>query len=90
VKSEQGNPRSAAGDIVTAEEAILDLRSSTCRCGATKSRMQSLCRRCYGRLPRRLQHALYDLVGNGYEEAYEAALVHLGLGVAAPPASKDP
>lgn len=50
---------------------VRELRGVTCRCGAPKVARQTFCKTCYAWLPRDLQQALYRLVGNGYEEAYE-------------------
>ena len=59
-------------------DLIRSLESETCpACGDAKRRAQTLCYRCYKRLPRRMQHDLYRLLGDGYEEAVAAALAHL-------------
>ncbi len=57
-----------------AETLIRELVSTECRCGRAKKSRQTFCRSCYFSLPREMQANLYRLVGEGYEEAYEAAV----------------
>lgn len=59
-------------------EAVRGLRATTCRCGESKRRGMSFCRRCYYLLPRPLRGRLYSPIGNGYEAALSAAHAHLG------------
>jgi hypothetical protein len=54
-----------------------ELMATKCRCRAAKLRNQTFCRLCYLRLPRALQRDLYKRLGDGYEEAYHAAVDHL-------------
>jgi hypothetical protein len=53
---------------------IGELRGKTCRCGKRKASGETFCRDCYFRLPPRMRQALYRGLGNGYEEAYTAAV----------------
>jgi len=50
------------------------LDSNGCACGDTKKPGKAFCRRCYKELPYRMQEALYNRIGQGFEEAYEAAV----------------
>ncbi len=59
---------------------VSELNGRECRCGHPKKARQTFCRDCYYRLPRAMRQALYDLVGNGYEEAYEQAAGFLASG----------
>ena len=52
---------------------LKELRSDECFCGREKDPGKSFCWRCYKRLPRDLQAALYGRIGNGYEGAYDEA-----------------
>jgi len=54
-----------------------ELSSNSCPCGETKKRKHSLCPGCYLALPPDLMMDLYLPLGEGYEEAYEAAVQHL-------------
>lgn len=58
--------------MTTTELVVIvnELRGTLCRCGSKKAPKQTFCRRCYMRLPVKLQRALYNRVGEGYEEAY--------------------
>ena len=58
---------------MTSIDLVKELAGTTCRCGAEKEAHKTLCRGCYYRLPKGLRNALYRLLGEGYEEAYEAA-----------------
>lgn len=53
---------------------IDELKSEECQCGEYKARGKSVCPACWKRLPRDLQVDLYSRMGDGYEEAYEAAV----------------
>ena len=53
---------------------IDQLMSEECHCGKPKKPRQSFCRPCYFSLPKYLQHALYQHILEGYEEAYEEAV----------------
>ena len=50
------------------------LRSDECQCGRGKHPKKALCWTCYKALPRDKQQALYNPLGNGFEEAYEDAV----------------
>ena len=56
---------------------LAELRGSRCRCGAAKKEGHTFCRRCYRSLPYHYRMALYDRIGDGYEEAYAAAVREL-------------
>jgi len=56
---------------------IKELKSDECRCGRTKKPGRSFCYFCYRKLPRSLQQDLYNRIGSGYEQAYEAACRYL-------------
>lgn len=58
---------------------IKELMSDECACGRPKRPGHSFCYRCYRSLPGHMQHDLFQIVGNGYEEAYEAAVKWLEL-----------
>lgn len=64
---------------IPAQACLRDLVSTTCACGSRKASRQTFCRRDYFRLPSGLRLSLYDLIGEGYEEAYARALEALGL-----------
>ena len=58
---------------------IDELRSEEClACGRPKKRGQSLCYHCYSSLPHHMQQALWQRIGDGYEEAFEEAVSWLG------------
>ncbi len=56
---------------------IRELRSEQCQCGRGKKSGKSFCYSCWKRLPEDLQRALYRRIGEGYEAAYERAVMHL-------------
>jgi hypothetical protein len=56
---------------------IRELFGTTCRCGKPKGSRMTFCGRCYHRLPPPARSALYRRVGEGYEEAYDAAVAIL-------------
>lgn len=57
---------------------VESLRSTECpACGGSKFRRQSFCRTCYRSLPANIRANLYLLVGDGYEEAFDAAMDHV-------------
>lgn len=58
---------------------IAELRSVTCRCGAAKKTRQTFCPQCYYALPHSMRVRLWDLMGEGYEQAYAAAAEKLGM-----------
>jgi len=51
-----------------------------CQCGRVKQRGNSLCSKCYWRLPRAMRRDLYRKMGQGYEAAYDAAVQFLNVG----------
>jgi hypothetical protein len=54
------------------------LASTVClACGQSKRRRHTFCGGCFYKLPRPQRDALYDLIGEGYEEAVRAALTTL-------------
>ena len=53
---------------------IKELLSNECQCGRRKKSRHSLCWPCFKRLPWSMQQDLYLGIGEGYEEAYDAAL----------------
>ena len=53
--------------------AVKELQGTVCFCGATKQSMQTFCKADYYRLPPAKRQALYNRIGQGYEEAYHAA-----------------
>jgi hypothetical protein len=61
----------------TTIELVRELAGSQCMCGSKKTPNQTFCKRCYYRLPKPLRQALYRLISQGYEEAYQAAVNHL-------------
>lgn len=63
---------------LNAVELVQELAGNRCQCGATKNKGQTFCRRCYFKLSREVCLALYRRIGEGYEEAYRAAISRLG------------
>lgn len=61
----------------TIAKLVAELKGTQCRCGKRKRARQTFCSDCYYRLPRNLRGALYQLVGQGYEAAYQAAVDYL-------------
>lgn len=53
---------------------VAELAGTECRCGETKKAKQTFCRKCFFKLPRDLRNALYQRIGQGYEQAYQAAV----------------
>lgn len=53
---------------------IDELRSDECQCGRTKKPGYSFCYKCYSSLPMDMRNDLYQQMGDGYEEAYDAAV----------------
>ena len=56
-----------------------ELIGTACRCGNLKQPKQTFCRKCYYSLPEEMRRALYQRMGEGYEEAYFRACARLGL-----------
>lgn len=60
--------------------AVESLRSTICpHCGKLKKVGQTLCYRAYIKLPQAMKGALYDRLGEGYEQAVAEALNYLGV-----------
>ena len=53
------------------------LWGNECLCGKPKKKGQSFCYGDFKELPREMQQALYNLIGQGYEAAYEEAVTFL-------------
>lgn len=56
---------------------IQELKGQVCRCGADKNAGNTFCLKCYYSLPKPLRAALYQRVGEGYEQAYEEAVAYM-------------
>ena len=56
---------------------LVALVVTLCRCNKRKQKRQSFCNACYYRLPLEMKQALYQRAGDGYEQAYDAAVKHL-------------
>jgi hypothetical protein len=57
------------------KDLLHDLLDTACfACGKTKKSRQTFCRSCYFALPNSLRYPLYRRMGEGYEEAFAAAL----------------
>lgn len=54
-----------------------ELRGVRCQCGRLKQAFHAFCWECYTGLPQFRRVALYQRMGAGLEEAYEAALDEL-------------
>jgi hypothetical protein len=59
---------------------LVALVITICHCGRRKNKRMSFCPVCYRRLPREMKGALYRRAGQGYEEAYDAAVEYLEKG----------
>lgn len=65
---------------MTDRQLIDSLCSNLCpACGRGKNARMTLCGGCYHGLPRELQKALYNRLGEGYSEAVDQALRMLGV-----------
>ena len=70
----------ATVEQASTRDLIVSLASDTCPvCGRPKEPRQTLCRSDYFRLPRPIRVALYDRIGDGYEEAIQRAFGRLGV-----------
>jgi hypothetical protein len=58
---------------MTRDELIKELLREKCQCGKRKMANMTFCSKCYHRLPKPLQNALYRQLGKGYEQAREEA-----------------
>lgn len=56
---------------------IREIRGKECRCGQKKQVGRSFCSACYYSLLQKDRDALYRPFGEGYEEAFQAALLVL-------------
>ncbi len=56
---------------------IDELRSDECQCGNWKKPGHSFCYKCYRSLPGHYQQDLWQRMGDGYEQAYDAACTWL-------------
>lgn len=56
---------------------VSELASEECACCKQKKSGNAFCWRCYRALPQELQQDLYQRIGHGYEQAYEAAHKYL-------------
>lgn len=54
-----------------------ELMSNKCACGKTKKKGHSFCYHDYIALPDWIKSGLYNVIGKGYEEHYEAAVKYL-------------
>jgi tRNA(Ile2) C34 agmatinyltransferase TiaS len=62
----------------TKQQLIESLNSTLCpACAGRKKSAQTFCGGCYYDLPNHIRSALYRRIGNGYEQAVNAALVKL-------------
>lgn len=53
------------------------LMSNGCVCGKKKQPKKSFCYSCFMLLPQDLKNDLYSRLGEGYEQAYDAAVMYL-------------
>lgn len=60
--------------------AMSELNGTVCRCKRHKAARQTFCKVCYYALPIQIRRDLYKGVGEGYIEAYDAAVEHLTEG----------
>lgn len=65
--------------MITAPVALRELHSERCLCERHKPAGKSFCGKCYFRLPKHLQRALYKRIRMGYEQAFERAINELKL-----------
>lgn len=73
-------PELRAGLLPDTPDLIASLSSDLCpACGGHKKPAQSLCVKDYRRLPKARQQALYNRIGEGYEQAMTDAFNVLGL-----------
>ena len=56
---------------------VQSLRSEECLCGRKKKSGMTFCYICYKSLSRDMQKKLYQRMGDGYEDAVDAACIHL-------------
>ena len=53
---------------------IQELRGEECACGRSKKSRFAFCYTCYKLLPADMAKDLWNYMGDGYEEAYDAAI----------------
>jgi hypothetical protein len=53
------------------------LKSNACQCEMPKRRGNAFCYDCYKALPWDMQRLLWQRIGQGFEEAYEEAVIYL-------------
>lgn len=70
-------PNSSSGSGASTHGLVQELKGLVCRCGAPKNAAHTFCGKCYFALPLNRRQALYQRIGEGYEEAYAAALAVL-------------
>lgn len=56
---------------------IKERKSRECFCGKSKQRSFAFCYTCNQSLPRDMQRALWHDIGDGWEDAYDAAITEL-------------
>lgn len=56
---------------------IHELNGKQCRCNRPKQKRKTFCAGCYYTLPDEKRKALYNRIGEGYEEAYQDAVDYL-------------
>lgn len=56
---------------------LSEFRSNECQCGRYKKEKTAFCYPCYSSLPVAKQKALYQTFRQGYEQAYDDALIWL-------------
>jgi hypothetical protein len=66
---------------MTSHDLVAELKAPICRCGNKKANVKTFCTDCYWKLPPLMRMALYQRIGEGYEEARAKAVAYLvGLG----------
>ena len=71
-------------ESLTDGQLLSSLKSETCpNCGGSKKERMTLCSRDYYQLSDPMRKALYKRIGQGYREAFVAALTQLGSTAAA-------
>ena len=63
--------------VSSVRRLIAELDSNECPCGGWKAKRRSFCGGCFRQLPGSLRLALYNRVGQGYEQAYAEAIEFL-------------
>lgn len=67
------------------QEALKELDSTICYCGAEKPKGRSFCRRCYFSLSPQMQRDLYKHISDGYAEIWDSARDFLRIEANIPP-----